>query len=120
MTKKIPLVIAACLVVWTSLGLRLKAQEPLDPSRARGTLDVLVLDENSKPLRGVNVAVPGSRSTTGVEGTCRFSLVPGRYSVLIQKDGYRGRRINAGIKPDETTSLRVQLEKLATPRKAEE
>jgi uncharacterized membrane protein len=119
MTKRILAVIAAFLVVWMNAGVRAAAQEPVDPSRARGILDVLVVDENGKPLPGVTVAVPGVRSKTGVAGTCRFSLVPGRYSVLIQKDGYRGRRINAGIVPDETTNLRVQLDKLAIPRRAE-
>jgi len=118
MTKRIRVVIAAALVLWMSAGVRAKAQEAVDPSRARGILDVLIVDENGKRLPGVTVAVPGFRSTTGLAGTCRFSLVPGRYSVLIQKDGYRGRRINAGIKPDETTTLRVQLEKLATARQA--
>lgn len=92
------------------------AQEKVDPSRARGILDVLVVDENGKRLPGVTVAVPGFRSTTGLAGNARFSLVPGRYSVLIKKDGYRGRRINAGVKPDETTTLRVQLEKLPVAR----
>ena len=119
MTRRNLAVVAAFLVVWTSVGARATAQEPIDPSRARGTLEVQVVDESGKSLRGVTVAVPGSRSTTGVTGTCRFSLVPGRYSVLIQKDGYRGRRVNAGIKPDEVTNLRVQLDKLAIPRQAE-
>lgn len=118
MTRKVPAVIAAALVLWTGALLKARAQERIDPSRARGILDVLVVDENGKRLPGVTVAVPGFRSTTGLAGTCRFSLVPGRYSVLIRKDGYRGRRVNAGVKPDETTNLRVQLEKLATPRQA--
>ena len=113
MTKRIPVFIAASLVLWMGVLLVARAEEKNDPSRARGILDVLIVDENGKRLPGVTVAVPGFRSGTGLAGTCRFSLVPGRYSVLIQKDGYRGRRINAGIKPDETTSLRVQLEKLA-------
>jgi uncharacterized membrane protein len=119
MTKRSLVVIAAFLVVWMTAGVRAAAQEPVDPSRARGILDVLVVNENNKPLPGVTVAVPGFRSKTGLAGTCRYSLVPGRYSVLIQKGGYRGRRINAGVRPGETTNLRVQLDKLAIPRQAE-
>jgi uncharacterized membrane protein len=96
------------------------AQQSTAPARGRGILDVIVLDENGKPLPGVRVAVPGFRSTTGLGGTCRFGLLPGRYAVLISKPGYRGRRINAGVRPGETTPLRVQLQKLPpapSPRK---
>ncbi len=120
MTRKVPVVITAALVLWTGALLKARVQERIDPSRARGILDVLVVDEDGKRLRGVTVAVPGFRSTTGLAGTCRFRLVPGRYSVLIRKDGYRGRRVNAGVKPDETTSVRVQLQKLAIPRQAKQ
>lgn len=88
------------------------AQQSAPPARGKGILDVIVLDENGKPLPGVLVAVPGYRSTTGLGGTCRFGLLPGRYAVLISKAGYRGRRINAGVRPGETTSLRVRLQKL--------
>jgi hypothetical protein len=96
------------------------APQSTAPARGRGILDVIVLDENGKPLPEVLVAVPGFRSTTGLGGTCRFGLLPGRYAVLISKPGYRGRRINAGVRPGETTSLRVQLQKLPpapSPRK---
>jgi hypothetical protein len=116
MTRRIPVVIAASLVLLMGAVLKAEPQQTVDPSRARGILDVVVLDEDGKRLRGVTVAVPGFRSTTGLGGSCRFKLVPGRYSVLIRKTGYRGRRINAGVKPDETTTLRVQLEKLPVAR----
>lgn len=86
------------------------------PPRGKGILDVQVYDENRKPLSGVLVAVPGYRSTTGLAGTCRFGLLPGRYSVLISKPGYRGRRVNAGVRPGETTTTRVQLQKLPPAR----
>jgi uncharacterized membrane protein len=86
------------------------------PAPGKGILDVVVVDQDGKPMRGVKVAVPGYRSTTGLGGTCRFGLLPGRYSVLISKEGYRGRRINAGVRPGETFSLRVVLQKLAPAR----
>ncbi len=84
--------------------------------RSKGILDVTVVDKNGERLRDARVAVPGYRSTTGLAGTCRFSLLPGRYAVLISKSGYRGRRIYAGVRPDETTTLRVTLEKLPARR----
>ena len=80
---------------------------------------MVVVDEEGKPLSGVLVSVPGYRSTTGLAGTCRFGLLPGRYAVLISKPGYRGRRVNAGVRPGETTTTRVTLQKLpprAAPR----
>jgi uncharacterized membrane protein len=95
---------------------RVRAQESGAPARGNGVLDVIVLDEQSKPLAGVLVAVPAYRSTTGLGGTCRFGLLPGRYAVLISKPGYRGRRVNAGVRPGETTTLRVVLQKLPPAR----
>lgn len=82
--------------------------------RGQGILDVEVLDEGGKPLKGVLVSVPGYRSITGLAGTCRFGLAPGRYPVLISREGYRGRRVNAGVRPGETTTTRVKLQKLPT------
>ena len=93
-----------------------KEKEPSPPESGKGILDVVVLDEDAKPLSGVLVAVPGYRSTTGLGGTCRFGLLPGRYAVLIRKSGYRGRRINAGVRPGETTTTHVTLQKLPPRR----
>lgn len=78
----------------------------------KGILDVVVSDQDGKPLKGVTVSVPGYRSTTGVGGTARFGLLPGRYAVLAKKDGYRGKRVNAGITPGKTTTTRIALQKL--------
>jgi hypothetical protein len=102
------------VVVMLSLSgvLRATAQKSTPPARGKGVLDIIVLDEQNKPVAGVLVAVPGYRSRTGWAGTCRFGLLPGRYPVLVSKPGYRGRRINAGVRPGETTSLRVQLQQL--------
>lgn len=82
----------------------------------KGILDVAVTDEEGKPLQGVTVSVPGYRSVTGLGGTCRFGLLPGRYAVLISKPGYRGRRVNAGVRPGETTTTSVTLQKLPARR----
>jgi uncharacterized membrane protein len=82
----------------------------------KGILDVVVVDQDGKPLKGVAVAVPGYRSITGLAGTARFGLLPGRYAIHISKPGYRGRRVNAGVRPGETTTTRVVLQKLPPPR----
>jgi uncharacterized membrane protein len=114
MRKKSLLIVIAMLCL--SGASRVRAQESRAPARGKGVLDVIVLDEQGKLLAGVLVAVPGYRSTTGLGGTCRFGLLPGRYAVLISKSGYRGRRINAGVRPGETTTLRVVLQKLPPAR----
>jgi len=94
-------------------GLRPKPQQSAAPARGEGTtLEIVVVDEEGKRLPDVLVAVPAFRSTTSQAGTCRFSLPPGRYSILISKDGYRGRRVSVGIRPGQTTKQRVKLQKL--------
>jgi uncharacterized membrane protein len=107
---------AAALIFSATLFLPAQNQNEEPPALGKGILDVIVVDEDGKPLKGVTVSVPGYRSTTGLGGTCRFGLLPGRYSVLIKMDGYRGRRINAGVRPGKTYSLRVELQKLAPAR----
>ena len=80
--------------------------------RGRGTLEVVVVDEQGTPLAGVLVSLPGRRSSTGRDGSCKFNLLPGRYPIRVSKGAYRGRRMNAGVRPGETTTTRVQLQKL--------
>ena len=91
-------------------------QELKSSERGKGVLDVMVVDETGKRLPGTLVSLPGYRSTTGLSGTCRFKILPGRYSVLISKPGYRGRRIYAGVRPGETSTAQVQLQKLPPAR----
>jgi hypothetical protein len=88
------------------------SEAPTMNRSGKGILDVVVLDQANQPLKGVTVSVPGYKSTTGAGGTARFGLLPARYAVLIAKDGYRGQRINAGVRPGETTTLKVTLQKL--------
>lgn len=78
----------------------------------KGIVDVTIVDQDGKPLNGVTVSVPGYRSTTGLGGTARFGLLPGRYAVLAKKNGYRGKRVYAGVRPGETTKVRITLQKL--------
>lgn len=121
--------LAALLVALSVALVAARAQEepsespPSPPpagTPARGILDVQVVDEAGNRLRAATVAVPGYRSTTGIAGNARFSLLPGRYSVLVSKSGFRGRRISAGVRPSETTTLKVVLEKLPAGRTQQE
>ena len=115
--------LTVCVMFLVALTIPLAAQDdsattpapndtPTMNRPGKGILDVVVTDQDSNPLKGVQVSVPGFRSTTGQGGTARFGLLPGRYAVLIAKDGYRGKRVNAGIRPGETTTTRVTLQKL--------
>jgi uncharacterized membrane protein len=116
MRHRTPVLLAAC-VLHCLLCTALAQTEPKAPPQTeKGILDVVVLDEAGKPLPGVLVSVPGYRSTTGLGGACRFGLLPGRYAVLIRKSGYRGRRVNAGVRPGETTTTHVTLQKLPARR----
>ncbi len=87
-------------------------QQPSVPARGQGILDVKVVDEAGKPLPEVLVSLPGYRSLTGLAGTCRFGLLPGRYAILISKEGYRGRRVNVGVRVATTIRVRIKLQKL--------
>ncbi len=107
---------ALTFMVWLGGTLQAGLQKPNTASPAKGILDVVVVDEEDNRLSGALVAVPGYRSTTGIGGSCRFGLLAGRYSVLVSKPGYRGRRVNAGVRPNETTTLQVRLQKLPTTR----
>ncbi len=106
-------------LAWVVAATRTHAAVPQSGTGAKageGVLDVVVLDENGKRMVGANVSVPGFRSATGLAGSCRFGLAPGRYAVLVNKDGYKGKRITVGIRPGETTSIQVQLQKLQPSR----
>ena len=107
-------------VVWFCVALGGQSQQPVALPHGQGQLEVIVVDEKDKPLFGALVALPGHRCTTGAEGKCKFKVLPGRYPLLISKDGYRGRRVNAGVRPGEVTTSRVELQKLSpvpAPRK---
>ncbi len=111
MRKILISMIVACAVMAPARELRARPQASGAP-RSMGIVDVVVFDEQGRRLSGVLVAVPGYRSTTGIGGVCRFSLRPGRYAILARKSGYRGRRVNVGVRAGETTTARVKLQKL--------
>ena len=107
-------------VVWFCAALGGQSQQPGTLPHGLGQLEVIVVDEQDKPLSGALVALPGHRATSRADGKCKFNVLPGRYPLLISKDGYRGRRVNAGVRPGEVTTTRVELQKLPpapAPRK---
>jgi uncharacterized membrane protein len=110
---------AALLAVATPVAAS-QEQEKKPPAPAadssKGVLDVIVVDQEGNRLSGALVSVVGYRATTGLNGTARFGLVPARYSILVSKPTFRGRRVNAGVRPGETTTLRVVLQKLPPSR----
>ena len=99
-------------IAWFSASLGGQSQQPPPLPHGLGQLEVVVVDQQDKPLPGALVAMPGHRCTTGPEGKCKFKVLPGRYPLLISKGGYRGRRVNAGVRPGEVTNTRVELQKL--------
>ena len=119
MQKILASILVAFAAFWLTSRVGAREQKRNDvPARGQGILDVVVVDEAGKPLEGVLVSVPGYRSTTGLAGTCRFGLLPGRYAILISKEGYRGRRVYTGVRLGETTTTHVKLQKLLPPRPA--
>jgi hypothetical protein len=107
-------------IVWFCTVLGAQSRQPDAFPHGQGQLEVVVVDEENKPLAGALVALPGHRCTTAAEGKCKFKVLSGRYPLLISKDRYRGRRVNAGVRPGEVTTTRVELQKLPSapaPRK---
>lgn len=102
--------------VWCLGTLGASAQAPTVGADSRGTLEIVVFDETGKPFPGAQVSLPGHRASTGTNGSCKFDLQAGRYPVLINKSGYRGRRITVGVRPGETITEKVQLQKLSPAR----
>lgn len=111
------LVVLAFVVLIPAVARGAQNDTPTMNRPGKGILDVAVTDQDGKSLKGVTVSVPGNRSTTGLGGTARFGLLPGRYAVLIKKDGYRGKRVNAGITPGKTTTTRVILQKVPSSKR---
>ncbi len=112
MRKILISMIVACAVMAPARQLHAWPQAGTGAPGSMGVLDVVVSDEQGKRMSGVLVALPGYRSTTGIGGVCRFSLRPGRYAILVRKSGYRGRRVNVGVRAGETTTAHVKLQKL--------
>jgi uncharacterized membrane protein len=116
MRKAIVPILAASCVFSLARAFAVSPQAPGVMAGSRGTLEIIVLDEAGNPLPGAQVSLPGHRAISDANGSCKFNLLAGRYPVLIRKEGYRGRRITAGVRPAETTTERAQLQKLPSPR----
>ncbi len=105
---------AACALLGVASTPRPESQQRGATASRNGVLDVVVDEETGNRLSGAVVTVPGYRSMTGLGGVCRFGLAPGRYAVVVSKSGYRGRTVDVRVRPGETTTTRVRLQKLAS------
>jgi hypothetical protein len=104
--------LAACLLS-LSLGLGTWAQ---DQSSSHGNLGGVVLDASKATVPGAQVTVTGPignlSQTTNDQGTFLFStLVPGFYSIKVQKAGFKIASVAATeVLINKTTSVEVVLE----------
>ena len=104
--------LAACLLT-LSLGVGAWAQ---DQSSSRGNLSGVVLDASKATVPGAQVTITGPignlSQTTNDQGTFLFStLIPGFYSIKVQKAGFKIASVGAAeVLINKTTSVEVILE----------
>src|SRR5437667_1688375 len=108
---------------WLAIGLTLTfgmvfstSAAAQDQGAARGNLGGIVYDASKASVPGAQVTITGpigslSQSTTE-QGSFLFStLIPGNYSIKVQKTGFRVASIkNAEVLINKTTSIEVVLE----------
>src|SRR5438874_13809057 len=86
-----------------------------DQSSARGNLSGLVYDSTKALVPGAQVTITGPigslAQTTTEEGSFLFStLIPGIYSIKVQKTGYKVANIRSPeVRINKTTSIQVIL-----------
>src|SRR6266404_1816050 len=87
-----------------------------DQSSARGNLSGLVYDSTKALVPGAQITITGPigslTQTTTQEGSFLFStLIPGIYSIKVQKTGFKVANIkSAEVLINKTTSVEVTLE----------
>src|SRR6202171_6492536 len=107
------LVISSVLAFGTIFSIPAVAQ---DQGSARGNLSGLVYDSTKALVPGAQVTITGpigsQTQTTTQEGSFLFStLIPGNYSVKVQKPGFKVASFkNAEVLINRTTSVEVTLE----------
>src|SRR5258708_36139953 len=107
------LVISVVLVLCEVSSLSVMAQ---DQSSLRGKLSGLVYDATKALVPGAQVTITGPigslTQTTTEEGSFLFSaLIPGNYSIKVQKTGFKVANIKtAEVLINKTTSVEVILE----------
>src|SRR6267143_936484 len=107
------LVIISVLAFSTILSISVAAQ---DQGSARGNLSGLVYDSTKALVPGAQVTITGpigsQTQTTTQEGSFLFStLIPGNYSVKVQKSGFKVASVkSAEVQINKTTSIEVILE----------
>src|SRR5258708_21480489 len=105
--------ISWALVFCASYATSVMAQ---DQGSARGNLSGIVYDSSKALVPGAQVTITGPigslTQTTTEEGSFLFStLIPGNYSVKVQKTGFKVANIkSAEVLINKTTSIEVVLE----------
>ena len=107
------LAISLALTFGTAFSMSATAQ---DQGAARGNLSGIVYDASKASVPGAQVTITGpigslSQSTTD-QGSFLFStLIPGIYSVKVQKPGFKVASVkSAEVQINKTTSIEVILE----------
>jgi len=107
------LVISLALVLWGALSVSAMAQ---DQGSSRGNLGGLVYDSTQALVPGAQVTITGPigslTQTTSGDGSFLFStLIPGTYSIKVQKTGFKVASFkSAEVLINKTTSIEVILE----------
>jgi Carboxypeptidase regulatory-like domain/TonB-dependent Receptor Plug Domain len=100
------------LTLVVAMGLSAKAQE----SAVKGNIDGVVVDASGASVPGATVTLTGptgTKSTTAdQQGIYSFTLlIPGMYTVKIQKQGFKTASVNGvEVLTNKTSSLRTELE----------
>ena len=112
-TKKKVVFLALLTAVALLLGVPSFSQ---DQSSARGSLSGEILDATKSLVPGAQVTITGpigsATQTSNDQGTFYFStLIPGKYSVKIQKSGFRVTEVkDVEVLINKTTTLNLTLE----------
>lgn len=82
----------------------------------KGAISGMVMDQDSRPLSGVSVSIPGVIALTGADGLYTFlNLEPGSYTVHFTKPGYNTVDLVCDVKGGQTTTLNAVLTTTVVP-----
>ncbi len=75
-------------------------------------IHLTVVDEKTgNPLKDVKVELPGYQGVTGDNGMVAFTLLPGTYTISLNKDGYIERKADIKVLPGKKLELKLSLVK---------
>ncbi|MBN2802338.1 MAG: OmpA family protein [Deltaproteobacteria bacterium] len=92
---------------------------PLTPAPKKGVITIIVVDEKSKPIKGVDVKLSGALSgtfTSDEEGKILAEADAGKVTVTVDSESYLYKQMEAEVVNDTNTRLEFQLK--AKPKKS--